>query len=354
MDIVGLKVVHSKFGEGVVKELQGSIDEASDRAYVKVAFKKTQRVFSYPKAFARFLTASDKKAQARILKLIEQRKEQVAEAKAALPPRPTVVEMVRSMRPRTRKADSNVAFRCAFCDGGADGKNLGFQGVCSDEMIHHNVSVEKATWCHMLACLCRQYVDGDVAREDIEEAYRTGQGPCYESAMLRNWRASAGMRANGDPITMARAHPNSLAVLTTRLPDMDETQRFIFAVFIIDEAYPGNQGKYEGDQEAGWVAAHENMRLMLPPKVAKDFLYWNYQANTRQAHVAKWGSGLFRYLSDTVSVQILKDLQKAKLPAKDRKTVDNMLAHFSQINRIDPADVPEREGALLRQAEAAE
>lgn len=292
MDIVGLKVVHKKFGEGVIKELQGQVEEASDRAYVRVAFKKSVREFSYPKAFVRFLTMVDEEAQAYVQTQIEERREQIAEAEAAAPPRPTVREMVHSLRPRRRKADSNVAFRAAFEEG------------------------QEAPW-----------TDDNM------------------------WRARAGLRTNGQPVTMARAQSGSLCVLTTKLPDQEESQRFINGVFIIDEAYPGNQGRFEGEDEAGWVSAHRDYRLALPQKVAKNFLYWNYQANMRQAHLAKWGSGLFRYLSDTVAVQILKDLSNAKLSAKQLETVNNMLAHYTEVNRIDPHDVAPPQGALTREQE---
>lgn len=292
MDIVGLKVVHKKFGEGVIKELHGNIDEASDRAYVRVAFKKSVREFSYPKAFVNFLTVQDKKASKHIQTQIEERREQIVEAEKAAPPRPTLSEMMHSLRPRSRKADSNVAFRAAFQGG------------------------EEVAW-----------------------------------TADNMWRASAGMRAGGAPVSMARAQPGSLCVLTTRLPEDDESKRYVSGVFIIEESYPGNQGRFEGEKEAGWVSAHPEHRLALPDKVAKKFLYWNYQANTRQAHVAKWGSGLFRYLSDTVAVQILKDLQKAKLTAKQLETVKGMLAHYADLNRIDPAEVAEPAGALKLEPE---
>lgn len=289
MDIVGLKVVHKTFGEGVIKELQGSAQETAGNAYVKVAFKKSVREFAYPKAFARFLTVEDKKVQAHIQGLIEERHELLAEQEKA---RPTVREIVRSLRPHRRKADSNVAFRAAFAGG--------------------------------------------------------EEGPWTPDNM---WRARAGVRTSGEPVTMARAQAGSLCVLTTRLPEEDEGKRFISGVYIIDEAYPGNQGRFPNGEDGGWVSAHKEYRLALPQKAAKDFLYWHYQANARQAHVAKWGSGLFRYLSDTVAMQILKDLANARLPKASQETAKAMLAHFAELNRIDPADVAAPAGALTQQAE---
>ena len=74
---------------------------------------------------------------------------------------------------------------------------------------------------------------------------------CYESAMLRDWRAFAGYvqigKNKGTPFKLLKVQPYSLCILTTRDPDSEnESDRYIFAVFLVDETYAGDS------REAGY------------------------------------------------------------------------------------------------------
>ena len=45
----------------------------------------------------------------------------------------------------TQNKRANIAFKCSFCDGGqSESKQLiGFNGACSDDMIRHNIEIER-------------------------------------------------------------------------------------------------------------------------------------------------------------------------------------------------------------------
>ena len=55
---------------------------------------------------------------------------------------------------------ANIAFKMNYCDGGInninnkDSKNIGFNGICSDEMIEYNIELQKNAWCSNEICLC--------------------------------------------------------------------------------------------------------------------------------------------------------------------------------------------------------
>ena len=66
-------------------------------------------------------------------------------------------------------------------------------GICSDAVIRNNIETEKRTWCSSKDCVCRQYFDGQITRRDLESIYENIGFVCYESQMLKNWKASAGV-----------------------------------------------------------------------------------------------------------------------------------------------------------------
>ena len=63
----------------------------------------------------------------------------------------------------------------------------------------------------------------------------------------------------------------------------------------------------------------------------------------------RWGSGLFRYLDNTESAQILRDIAAVKKGTVDEELADELLQYFCKVNKIDLASVPEPDGALKKQ-----
>ena len=69
MNIIGEKVIHSKFGEGVIVKQETS--------YIHVKFDVEVKKFSYPQCFEKFLKLQDKDVAAQISEIIikQERKE---------------------------------------------------------------------------------------------------------------------------------------------------------------------------------------------------------------------------------------------------------------------------------------
>ncbi len=352
MDIVGKTVAHRTFGKGVVKEQHKDL--------IKVDFGGVERQFQHPHAFERFLTATDEHVQSAILSQIaesrrrraeqerkeaerEQRRMEDARKKAAAPR--SQREPVSKPQPRINQRAAkeshrvHVAFKCTYCDGGKTNERIGFAGVCSDAIMRYNVIDQGRVWCRDRDCPCRKHLNGEIRRNELE-------WPCNESRMLQDWRAGAGTYhtgvKRGEPIVMKEVGANCLAVLTTRRPDTSEAERFIFAVFLVDEAYEGDHRK------EGYVSAHPEFRIELASKEAQGLLYWRYYANSASPSQPRWGTGLFRYLDARVSAQILRDVAETKKGTVDEKLASRFLEHFCNKAGVMLSKLSEPHGALTK------
>ena len=252
-----------------------------------------------------------------------------------------------SKTPRISKTipSEAIAFKCNFCDGGSSPDRIGFRGVCSDEIMKYNIMYQKHRWCSDYSSPCRRYYNGKRSRNYLDEYMDDGGYACTESSLLINWTAYAGMVLSGDrkgkPMRLKKIENNNLCVLTTRFHDNEkESERVIFAVFLIDEAYEGN------NEEQGSVTAHPEFRIELTPSEAKEMLYWKYQANSSQPKKALWGSGLHRYLTNTIAAQIMRDVVKIKRRTNCESLSVRMFERYCQINNIDAEMLPEPSGAL--------
>ncbi|MBX4272110.1 hypothetical protein [Clostridium estertheticum] len=198
---------------------------------------------------------------------------------------------------------ANIAFKCNFCDGGHSDEQVGFNGDCSDDVIRNNIELEKRTWCSSDDCACGQYLKCDITRSELEDVCNNGGFVCYESQMLRDWKALAGIvqtgERKGQPMKLNKVQNNSLCVLTTRDPISIESEIYIFGIFLVDETYEGD------NQDEGYVTTKSKYRIKLYPKEAHKMLFWNYHANDNQPEVPVWSSGLHRYFEDEQAIQIL-------------------------------------------------
>lgn len=145
-----------------------------------------------------------------------------------------------------------------------------------------------------------------------------------------------------EALLLSHAYRNSLAILTTRLPDSVEKDRFIFSVFLIETIY-------EGDEEtSGHVSAQSKYRLVFPLEKGRRLLYWKYHANKNSSSKPSWGTGLFRYLTEDEGVQILRDAIEIKAGTVEELLAREFLDTYCKLNRIIPEAVGAPAGALLR------
>ena len=238
---------------------------------------------------------------------------------------------------------SNVAFKCNYCDGGVESGAVGFSGICSLEVMRYNV--EHRTWCSSDDCFCKQYLDGRLPKRDLDDSFSTGALGCYESTMLQEWIANAGIYQNGEnkgkPMRLLKAREGKLAVLSTRKPQAPESERFIFAVFLIGNVSVGNE------KQESYVEADSQWRITLNAQEASKILFWNYYANENAPETVVLGSRLHRYLSDEQAVQILRDIVKVKTAQSEKEFAQNFLNHYCTVNGLDESAVPPPNGALV-------
>lgn len=199
---------------------------------------------------------------------------------------------------------------------------MGYMCACTDEMIDYNIEVAQHNWCCDEESPCRQYYDGIITREELDKFSEKDGFVCYESQMLRNWTAFAGFALTKEnhqrPMKLNKVQVNSLAILTTREPYAVEKERFVFGVFLVDEAYEGD------NREEGYVTTSSKYKLRLTKEEAKKVLFWNYYHNENAPEKAVWGQGLHRYITDEQAASILKDIVVIK-KGKKRK---NLLKSF--------------------------
>lgn len=344
MDLINMKVSHKVFGDGIII--------AKDSLYITVKFCNDEKKFIYPNVFDGYLTIEDRdlnnkiKQEIETIKRLEDDKKQeiVRKEKENLK---IVLSKSKNIKRKIKiYPRENIAFKCNYCDGGKSDKEIGFNGVCSDDIIRNNIELEQRTWCSSEECDCLSYLKGEITRFELDSIHNNGGYVCYESQMLREWRAMAGIVQKGEragqPMRLKKVQNNSLCVLTTRLPNSNERDRFIFGVFLVDE-------NYEGDNfEAGYVSTKSKYKIKLSPIEAEKMLFWDYHANENQPEVTRWSSGLHRYFEDEQAIQILKDLALLKKDTEDEGLAEEFLLYFSKINNIDIYSVPEKNGALIR------
>lgn len=343
MNLIGELVKHKAFGEGKVTK--------QDEQHITIEFKIGEKVFSYPIVFNNHLTINNQEVSDLILNEIKVKNENLLKIQREKEEQIVIEkELERALEARKKKKEKyireNIAFKCNYCDGGKSNNRIGYNGVCSDDVIHNNIVIEKRTWCGSEGSSCRQYLDGDISRMELDKLCENDDFVCYESQMLRNWKALAGIVQTGvkkgTPMKLNSVQQNSLCILTTREPHMDEVERFIFAVFLVDETYEGD------NDDEGYVTTTSEYKIALTPKEAKSLLFWKYHANTNKPEKTTWSSGLHRYFNDDHAVQILSDIAVIKRGTEDEDLAERFLIHFCNVNRFNIEDVSESNGALAK------
>lgn len=346
--MIGQHVNHKSFGEGTITNI--------DENYISVSFASGEKSFVYPDAFQGFLTMKNDSSTDQIAADIRRKEEAQKKRQLALEQR-VAAERAQKSTHKTgvkrntpkKNARKNIAFKCNYCDGGRTKDRIGFHGVCSDSMINYNITVAHHVWCSAEESPCRQYHDGLINRSELDNNMSSDENKgfvCYESAMLRDWRASAGIvqtgKNKGKPMRLLSVQPMSLAVLTTREPHSTDDTRFVFAVFLVDETYEGD------NRDEGFVTTSSDFRLHLNPEEAQKIKFWNYYYNINAPKRIKFGSGLHRYLSAEQAAQILRDIADVKRNTPDESLANRFFQYFCKINAINMDALPTPYGALMR------
>jgi len=346
LNLIGEVVHHRIFGKGTVKEIKNG--------HIIVQFGNEEKKFAYPDSFQQFLVLENstlkEQIDAEINKKLEAIKiEDAKQYKSNLiikEPRTHTRETATKQAKKKQPPKSNIAFKCNYCDGGEDHDIIGFNGVCSDTMIKYNIEIEGRTWCRDRNCPCFQYWNGDITRIELEEIFDEGGFVCYESQMLRDWRAFAGVIQQGEnrgrPMKLQKVQSNTLAILTTRKPYTEEEDRFIFAVFLVDDSYQGD------NKEEGYVTTNSEYKIKLSNSEAVNLKFWDFYFNPNSPGTLAWGHGLHRYITDQQSVQILEAIVSLKAGTPDENLANRFAEHFCMIKGLERKRLPKPYGALKR------
>lgn len=364
MSVIGQVVIHKKLGKGIICNYKSD----SREKYIIVSFLDQDKeiMFLFPGSFENFLKAEDiefqkeidllleekvnenilKKAQAKLEKEKEERYfliEEVSSTKSNKSSRGSSINSINSRANTRNKANSsskgaNLIFKLNYCDGGMEENAIGFNGICSDEIIKNNIVNEKRTWCIQPECDCYKYHKGEITREELDAILEKGF-TCYEGQLLKEWTCYAGVSHSkdkkGKPKTIKRAQKDKLCFLSTREPNTREEDRFIFGVFLIDEVFVGDEC-LEDDGEVfvseGFVKSKSSYKIKLTNEEAQKVRFWNYHQNNNGKIV--WNSGLFRYIEDEEALNILEAIVKVKENTEDEERAKNLLNYFKAINKL--------------------
>ena len=226
----------------------------------------------------------------------------------------------------------NVIYKANYNDGGRDRSKLGFDGVCSDEIIKYNVYERKRSWCSNECSDCYKYLNGQMTREELDDKMIDGY-VCYDSKLLSDFSVEAGIKyyANGEekPIRILKAGIDKLCVMTTVEPGKDTEDAIVFGMFIIGDVFVGTE------YESGELSCNPDYCLTFSPKEARQFKLWEHyhNANSREK---KWGSGLLRYATDDMAISFLKKAIELKRGTADKKQAIEMYKYFCEKNGIWP------------------
>ncbi|HYV91505.1 MAG TPA: hypothetical protein VE978_06970 [Chitinophagales bacterium] len=192
----------------------------------------------------------------------------------------------------------HVAFKCTYNNGnfnnGGEGRYIGFNGTCSNEIIHENVARGNSIWCGTDGCECKDFVYE--RNFQGERPYK----PCYESTLFDEedgWSFGAGADHTCDPPKarfIRKTEPGKIVMLTTRLRDEGEDvekRRRIVGFFRI-----GDITEAEDKNEGTMLFSDGKYNIKFPKMIAKRTFFWDHYSN--QEGEPHWGSGLYRYIDD--------------------------------------------------------
>lgn len=337
---IGQKVFIVK--QNKVEGIVDSIDQEEGLITIKAG--EGERSFNYVAVLNGVIVFADKEIQDIAVPVFSELKQCFEEMKDAEDDK--AIEEAKNRyicRIRRDIGDSNVAFKCTFCDGCASKSSMGFKGACSPALREFNVNNRE--WCSSDYCRCRKLLDGEIDQQEFDEKINTEEKMeflCYESRMLIDWVCYAGMeKKSGLPMALNKAQVGSLAVLTTRPVEdgyeapQEKTQ--VFGVFLI--------AKHD-DKSAigGSVSAHPKYRIELTPEESEKVLFWKFHANSENPTKPFWGTGLHRYLNDMECCQILREIVNVVQDPDKKALATELLEKFQKETGI--AEIVEPNGAI--------
>ena len=327
MNLLKKEVVHKTLGVGHVVSFDGKI--------ITVQFGERSVKFSFPSIFNDILSMKDPALQNEVKELCDHENNQINQQQEE---RMTEFEQrfAASIDAKANKAkntkkykdNNNVAIKCNYCDGGRSDQAFGYKSLCSDEVLHQNVSVIKRPWCSSAECECKKYTLGEIDRTELERMNRNGKFICYESRLLKDWIASVGRvqreKRTDKPKKTVSTRVNRMCILTTKQPAELEQERKVFAAFLISEVE-------NGDEAEGNMHAHPDYRIELTAEEAERVRFWEFHKNKTKMEMPFWGSGLTRNLTDAQSINIMKAMMEAAIEPAKKAHILEVLEYYCKV-----------------------
>ena len=216
----------------------------------------------------------------------------------------------------------SVAFKCTYNDGD-NGEYVGLSGTCSRDLIVHNVM--NHVWCGQPQNACRKFYEAGMQSDKP-------QYPCLESELFSKWQFNGGEWHNGprrgQPIPVRYTTVGKIAILTTRKPDEEESQRKIVGLYEVGEI-----------DDEGNLKAHPDFRIRFRIDEASQLKFWRYYRNSNKPS-AFWGSLLFRYLTDDQVHSVMADAAIAVGDSPSKDTIRELIQrHFGTAQPPAPSGV---------------
>lgn len=345
LEFVGELVEHKAFGSGKIIEFKDT--------YIVVKFESgSQKDFVFPDVFDSYLLLNNKKLSKQVEeKLIVYREKEAARKLAEEERRREKfridmmrAEMEKSKNTVSKKVDSNIAFKCSYCNGGSTDNIMGYRAVCSDENINYNINIAKNKVCSAPECNCYQYLNGNISRAELDSRNDENNNSCYESQLLNQWRSypdiSFKENSGAKVKNLKNVNRGSLVLLTTIMPNEKEKDRIIFGVYFLQEDYDMDY------QTKGYLGADEKFKVELTPGESKKLKFWDFYYNPKNPEKISNTSILYRYFDDVQSAQVLKSICEIKKGTEDEAISKDVFDRYCNIKNIDNSAIPELKGAL--------
>ncbi|MBT2685980.1 malate synthase [Bacillus sp. ISL-37] len=168
-----------------------------------------------------------------------------------------------------------------------------------------------------------------------------------QNSSFSEWKVFSGEIKSGNnkgmPNKPIRLHQNSAVLLTEINSDMPEKDRRILGVYMVKEDFIGKLC------EDGYVPAHSKYRLQLTEQESDQMLFWKYYINEKFPQKMTWNTGKYRYFDNLWMAQILRDIVSLKSDPEERELAQQFFDHFCKMNQIVEQELPEPNGALMRE-----
>lgn len=167
-----------------------------------------------------------------------------------------------------------------------------------------------------------------------------------EDKIFTEWKVFTGEiksgKNKGKPRKLARMNQNSACLFTKRDDNIAEGDRQVLGVFMAEEFFDGRSC------EDGFINAHPEYRIHLTESESEKILFWNYYFDEKSHNKTVWNSGKQRYFDNIMMAQILRDIVSLREKTEEQEDAQEFFNHFCKFNFINPNELPNPNGALMR------